>query len=55
MNVTMIATMVVRRAGVGQGYRGAGQEYRVPGYAPSPDDGGDAERGVYSQAIHRRP
>src|SRR5262249_4787180 len=30
---------------VGRGGRGAGRRCRVLGYAPAPDDGGDAERG----------
>src|SRR5258705_846286 len=33
------------RARIGQGYHGAGQQYRVAGHAPAPHDGSDPESG----------
>ena len=35
----------IRGTRVAQGHRGAGQQHRVLGHAPAPDDGGDAGRG----------
>jgi len=35
----------MRGARLAQGHRGAGQQHRVLGHAPAPDDGGDAGRG----------
>src|SRR5262249_58932144 len=43
----------LRGARVGQGERGAGQQYRVLGYAPAPDDAADPQ--PPHDPGHRRP